>query len=89
MMRHQLLAVALPRGVHARIATLLAQRAAGFQSSLFLTRPDTGATASLARSLDLLSLGLAHGDEVMLLADGPDAEEALAAVAQLLLSPTE
>lgn len=75
--------VALPRGVHARVAAQLTALAGSFASSVFLR---AGRSVSLADSMDVLSLGIAHGDRVMLLADGRDEAAALEAVAAMLES---
>ncbi|GAA1394856.1 HPr family phosphocarrier protein [Luteococcus peritonei] len=88
-MRHQQLTVALPHGLHAQVAALLVERAADFSSSVFLTRIRTGETASLARVIDLIALGVHHGDEVVVLADGTDAAAALASVVAVLASPSD
>ncbi|WP_394275536.1 HPr family phosphocarrier protein [Luteococcus sp.] len=82
-MRMREVDVALPRGVHARVAAQLTATAASYSSSVFLR---AGRSVSLADTMAVLGLGIAHGDRVMLLADGRDGAAALEAVAAMLES---
>jgi PTS hybrid protein len=63
-----------PEGLHARPAAALVRAAAGFEARVTIE----GANA--ASMLAVLALGLRHGAEVLLRAEGPDAAAALAAV---------
>lgn len=68
-------------GLHARPAALLVKSAARFTARITVTRGDRAADA---RSLfSLLALGATRGAAVMVRAEGPDAREALAAIAAL------
>jgi phosphocarrier protein len=70
-------------GLHARPAALFSQAAAATGVAVTLTRSD-GTSVNAASILGVLSLGIAHGDEVTLSADGNGAEEALDSLASLL-----
>jgi phosphocarrier protein HPr len=69
-------------GLHARPATLVANAAARFQSTIELVTPQR--TASAKSLIGIMSLGLKQGSQVILRATGPDAAEAVAALVQLL-----
>ena len=74
----------LPAGValHARPAGRLVRAAAGFQTTVQVA---VGARSASARSiLALLALGAVGGTELVLTAEGPDAEPALAALVALI-----
>lgn len=81
-MIHRSILVGQPAGVHARIAAQAVLVASRFTSSLFV-RTGSG-TASLTRLADLLALDIGYGDRIEILADGPDEQDALAAVCILL-----
>ena len=70
-------------GLHARPAALVAELASRFDANLQLRKPD-GAGPVSARSLTgLMTLVARRGDELVATASGPQADEALAALAQL------
>jgi phosphotransferase system HPr (HPr) family protein len=70
------------QGLHARPAELFARTAQKFKSKIELLR-DTQRVD--ARSImDLLTLGAAQGTELVLEADGDDAQEAVEALATLV-----
>ena len=78
-------------GLHARAAAKLVQMAARFKSELKIARIDSGkgsgaqATDVNAKSiLGVLMLAAGMGTTVRLQAEGDDAEEAIAALAQLI-----
>ncbi len=74
--------VALPHGVHARPAAVLARAAAGFSSDISL---GAGERRASARSpVAIMALGLRLGDVATLSARGPDAAIAVAALAAIL-----
>ena len=66
-------------GLHARPAALLARAASGFDAVLRVN----GVPATSV--LELMSLGLGVGAEITLVASGPEADAALAAVERLVL----
>lgn len=70
-------------GLHARPASLFAQTAQRFTASVTVR---VHAKQGNARSmLSLLSLGAKQGDEVIIAAEGPDAEEAVSTLVELTL----
>jgi phosphocarrier protein len=76
-------AVAAEEGLHARPAALFVKAAAGTGIAIGLGTPD-GPRVDAHSILAVLSLGVRHGDEVVLSADGPGAEAALENLAALL-----
>jgi phosphocarrier protein HPr len=77
--------VADQHGLHFRPASAIVQTANRYQSKVTVHRGIQ--TADAASMLDLLCLGAAQGTELVLSVSGPDALEAIEAVAQLF-SPT-
>jgi phosphocarrier protein len=69
-------------GLHARAAARMVQVARQFRSELRLVKD--GAQVDGKSILDVLSLSCPRGTEVVLLALGPDAQEALRAVGELI-----
>jgi phosphocarrier protein HPr len=81
--------IRLPADLHARPAGLLSRTAAGFESKVTLATP---AKEVDARSvLMVMALGATEGTEVTIRATGPDAEEAVEALAGILhgITPME
>lgn len=82
------LIVANPVGLHARPAALFVRTAASFQAAVRvrnLTRdPDREADAKSI--LSLMTLGVEHGHEILVRAEGPDEEDAVAALRELVES---
>lgn len=72
-------------GLHARPAALLA-RAASDQPVAVTIRKGDGAPVVAASVLNLMALGAAHGDEVILAAEGEDADAALDALVAVVSS---
>jgi phosphocarrier protein HPr len=70
-------------GLHARPASLFSQAAGKSGAKVTLTSP-AGKTVNAASILGVLSLGIGHGDEVVLATDGDNAETALDELAALL-----
>ena len=75
--------VASSVGLHARPASLFAQAAAAVGIPVQLTSA-AGKSVNAASILGILSLGIGHGDEVTLSAEGDGADAALDTLAQLL-----
>jgi len=69
-------------GLHARAASHLVKVASGFASRVTLER--AGASANAKSIMGLLLLAAAKGHTVTVRADGPDEQEALAAVEALV-----
>lgn len=79
------------KGLHARAAAKLVKAASGFQAKIEVTRlprdnegPEALAKAGATSILSLLMLAAERGVEVELNADGVQAEEALAAIVDLI-----
>jgi phosphotransferase system HPr (HPr) family protein len=74
--------VTAPAGLHARPAAEFAATAARFESDIQLRRGDREADAKSV--LLLLTLDVRQGDRVVITAEGPDAEDAVAALSRLV-----
>ena len=75
-------AIVNSRGLHARPATFFVQNAHKYKSSIWVESGDRKVNAKSL--LGVLSLGIAKGMTVTLIADGYDEEEALAGLAELI-----
>ena len=82
-MSERTVVVASSHGLHARPAALFTQTAAKTGTSVTVSKGDRSVDA--ASILGVISLGIDHGDEVRLSAEGEGAEEALDALEKLLL----
>ena len=71
-------------GLHARPATFFIQKANEFKSSIWVEVEERRVNAKSL--LGVLSLGIVTGTEITLIANGPDEEEAVEALAALLAS---
>ena len=69
-------------GLHARPATFFIQKANSFKSSIWVEKDDRKVNAKSL--LGVLSLGIAQGMTITLLADGSDESEALAGLVELV-----
>jgi phosphocarrier protein len=69
-------------GLHARPATFFIQKANSFKSSIWVEKEDRKVNAKSL--LGVLSLGIAEGMTITLLAEGSDEDEALAGLAELV-----
>jgi multiphosphoryl transfer protein len=68
-----------PTGLHARPAAVLANLAKSYRSTIKLQRGDAAVNAK--STIAIMGLEVDHGDKVTLLAEGPDADEAVAELA--------
>jgi len=75
--------VASSVGLHARPASLLAQAAAGTGVTVTLTSA-AGRSVNAASILGVLSLGIGHGEQVTLSAEGDGADAAIDTLAKVL-----
>ncbi|EIE98663.1 HPr family phosphocarrier protein [Saccharomonospora glauca] len=75
--------VASKVGLHARPAALVAKTAAA-QSVEVTIAKDGGTPVAASSVLNLMTLGAAHGDTVVIAAQGDGAEEAVEAVAAVV-----
>ena len=69
-------------GLHARPASLFVQKAAKYKSTIKVKKD--GKEANAKSIISVLSLGASFGSEITIIADGPDAEEAVAGLVELL-----
>jgi len=75
-----------PQGLHVRPLAAFVRQAMQFQSTITLSKGDRRANGKSA--LELLSLGVAQGQEVLLEVSGSDAPVALQVLADLLAAPS-
>ena len=73
-----------PKGLHLRPAGLLAQIAGQYQAEVTITKD--GLTVDARSILDLLTLVATQGSELVITATGDDAEAAVSAVAEFILT---
>jgi len=71
-------------GLHARPASMFVQTAAKFSSDIEITHGET--TANAKSILSVLTLGVHKGAKIHVKAEGKDAEEALKALEELVMS---
>ena len=71
-------------GLHARPATFFIQKANEFKSSIWVEKEERRVNAKSL--LGVLSLGIVKGTAITLIADGPDEEEAVNALVELINS---
>jgi phosphocarrier protein len=76
------LTIANKLGLHARAAAKLTQIASSFQSEVWLTRNDRRVNAKSIMGVMMLAAG--KGASVTVEADGVDADEAVAAIRELV-----
>ncbi len=69
-------------GLHARPATFFIQKANSYKSSVWVENGDRRANAKSL--LGVLSLAVAKGVSINIIADGPDEEEAVTGLADLI-----
>ena len=69
-------------GLHARAAAQLVRMANDYRSEVSLIK--SGQTANAKTIMEVLMIGAAQGDELMVQANGEDEEEAVMAIIQLI-----
>ena len=69
-------------GIHARPATLLVQTASKFASDITLEYK--GKSVNLKSIMGVMSLGVGQGADVTISAEGADADDAIAAIAETM-----
>ena len=72
------------RGLHARASRKLAELAIVYDAAIIVRREDEAADATSL--MDLMMLGAGLGSEIEVEAEGPQAEEAIEAIAALVAS---
>ena len=84
-MYSQVVVVRNPSGLHARPASEFVAKAKSFQSKISIRRSGAAAEPKNAKSIIILrTLGVGQGEAVELQADGPDAQQAVNALAALI-----
>jgi phosphocarrier protein HPr len=69
-------------GLHARASAKLTQLAGGFKSEIWLSR--SGRRVNAKSIMGVMMLAAGKGTMVLIDAEGPDAEQAIAAILQLV-----
>ncbi len=69
-------------GIHARPATQLVQKASQFPCDLFITKGEK--QVNLKSIMGVMSLAVKKGDEVTISAQGPDEQQAVQAIVDLI-----
>ena len=69
-------------GLHARPATFFIQKANSYKSSIWIEKEDRKVNAKSL--LGVLSLGIAKGMTITLIADGPDENAAISGLVELI-----
>ena len=69
-------------GLHARASAKLTQIAARFQADVWLSR--NGKRVNAKSIMGVMMLAAECGSSIMIRADGPDAEQAVSAISQLV-----
>ena len=76
--------VANKLGIHARVAAQIVKVASQFKSEIWISKSgNSGSKVNGKSILDVLTLVCPHGSRIQILADGPDAPDALNALAGL------
>ncbi|QDP41195.1 phosphocarrier protein HPr [Radiobacillus deserti] len=84
MMAEQTFTITDSTGVHARPATLLVNKAGAFQSDLKVEY--NGKSVNLKSIMGVMSLGIPKDAQIKVVAEGPDADEALRTIADTIKS---
>jgi phosphocarrier protein HPr len=82
VMAEKIFKVTSESGIHARPATMLVQAASKFDSDINLEY--NGKTVNLKSIMGVMSLGIPQGAEIKIVAEGSDAEEAIASLTETL-----
>lgn len=69
-------------GLHARPATFFIQKANEYKCSIWVEKDERRVNAKSL--LGVLSLGIVKGSSINLIADGPDEEEAVGALSEMI-----
>lgn len=73
-----------PNGIHARPASIFVQEAKKFTSKITVENVATGKSKDAKSILGIMTLGMVKGTEIRITAEGPDEEEAVRAMQQLV-----
>ena len=83
-MTQEIITIENKTGIHARPASIFVQTATKFKSKVQIHA--TGKTVDAKSILMIMSMGLVNGTEIKIIADGPDEDEALKALTELVAS---
>lgn len=72
------------KGLHARPASLFVQLASKFEAEIKVSKAGGETEANAKSSISVIGLGVESGDEIEVTAEGPDADEAIAALVELV-----
>ncbi|SDM76964.1 phosphocarrier protein [Halogranum gelatinilyticum] len=86
-MTERVVTVATEAGLHARPADVFVETAKRFDADLRLSRADSDDVVAADSMIGVNSLNVRNGEDVRLVAEGPDAEEALDALEAVLTTP--
>ena len=84
MQYHKEVIVSNQVGLHARPATFFIQKANEFKSNIWIEKDERKVSAKSL--LGVLSLGITRGVNITISAEGPDAEESVNALVNLITS---
>lgn len=78
-------------GLHARPASAFVRTVNQYEATVTVGRADDGPDATVAANsmLAVTGLGIEHGESVRIVAEGPDASEALDALEAVLTTPVD
>lgn len=74
--------VDIPAGLHLRPVSILCNRSIDFNSSIMITKNEKSVNAKSV--LGILSAGVKYGDEIELICEGSDEEEALETLSTMI-----
>ncbi len=83
-MAERTVTVGLSTGLHARPAALFVQEANRFTSEIFVEKQ--GKSVNAKSIMGIMSLAISHGTDVVIRAEGPDADSAVNKLAELVES---
>lgn len=72
------------KGLHARPASVFVQTASEFQADVEVAKAGVEEFANAKSSISVLSLGVEQGEEIVLRANGADADEAVKSLVELV-----
>lgn len=72
------------KGLHARPASTFVRTASEFEASITVGRNGSDDRADAKSSISVMALGIKEGDEITITAAGPDSEEAVCRLIELV-----
>lgn len=86
-MTEHVVTVSTGTGLHARPADVFVETAKQFESDVRISRTDSDDVVAADSMISVTSLGVRDGEQVRLVADGPDADAAIDALENVLTTP--